>query len=104
VRKRLDDAEAALQEARDVVGETERQGWIAVTIATLGEIARLRGDVERARGLFEQARDHYLAGGSQAGVAAMQERVQSLAKNPQRSRKAAASRTVGTATRKRRQS
>jgi tetratricopeptide (TPR) repeat protein len=104
VRKRLDDAEAALQEARDVVGETERQGWIAVTVATLGEIARLRGDIERARVLFEQARDHYLAGGSQAGVAAMQERVQSLAKDPQRSRKGAAGRTLGTATRKRRQS
>ncbi len=104
VRKRLGDAEAALQEARDVVGETERQGWIAVTVATLGEIALLRGEVERARALFEQARDHYLAGGSQAGMAAMQDRVKSLAKNPQRSRKAAASRTVGTATRKRRQS
>jgi predicted ATPase len=104
VRKRLDDAEAVLQEARGVVGETEREGWIAVTVATLGEIARLRGDVERARVLFEQARDHYLAGGSQAGVAAMRERVQSLAKDPQRSRKGAAGTTVGTATRKRRQS
>ena len=60
-RERLDEADAALQEARAVVGETERQGWIAVTVATLAEVAQLRGDAERARALFEQARDHYLA-------------------------------------------
>jgi len=56
---RLDEAEAALQEARAVVGETERQGWIAVTLATLAEVARLRGDDARAGELFEEARDHY---------------------------------------------
>ena len=47
-RGRLDDADAALQEARAVVGETERQGWIAVTVATLAEVAQLRGDAGRA--------------------------------------------------------
>jgi tetratricopeptide (TPR) repeat protein len=104
VRARLEDAEAALQEAWAVVGETERRGWIAVTVATLAEVARLRGDAGRARTLFEQAREHYLAGGSDAGVAAVDARLQSLAKDRQRSRKVATSRTVGTATTKRRQS
>jgi predicted ATPase len=103
-RKRLDEADAALREARAVVGETERQGWIAVTVATLAEVAQLRGDAERAQALFEQARDHYLAGGSQAGVAAVQERLQSLAKDRQRARKVAAGRTAGKAKTKRRQS
>jgi predicted ATPase len=101
---RLDDAEASLQEARAVVGETERQGWIAVTVATLGEVARLRGEADRAQELFERAREHYLAGRSDAGVAAMDARVQSLAKDRQSSRKVATRRTARTATNKRRQS
>jgi predicted ATPase len=104
VRERLDDAEAALQEARAVVGETERQGWIAVTVATLGEVARLRGEADGALALFEQAREHYLASELRAGVVAMEERLQSVAKNRQRARKAAPGRTASTATRKRRQS
>jgi LDH2 family malate/lactate/ureidoglycolate dehydrogenase len=87
-----------------VVGETERQGWIAVTVGTLAEVAVLRGDAGRAQALFEQARDHYLEGGSQTGVAAMQARLQSVAKDRQRPRKAAASRTAGRSTTKRRQS
>ncbi len=95
VRTRLDDADAALQEARAVVGETERQGWIAVTVATLGEVARLRGESKRARALFEQARTHYLAGGSEAGVSAIDQLLQSLVKDRQRSRKVAAGRTGG---------
>jgi ATP/maltotriose-dependent transcriptional regulator MalT len=101
--ERLDDAEKALQEARAVVGETERQGWIAVTVATLAEVAQLRGDAPRALTLFEQAREHYLAGGDEAGVAAMESCAQSLAKNRQRPRKVATSTTAGTATSKRRQ-
>jgi predicted ATPase len=101
---RLDEAEEALQRARGVVGETERQGWIAVTVGTLAEVARLRGEPERAQALFEQARDHYLAGGADAGVAAMEARLQSLAKDRQSSRKAAKRRTAATATTKRRQS
>jgi predicted ATPase len=104
VRERLDEAEAALQEARAVVGETERQGWIAVTVATLGEVARLRGETERALSLFEQAREHYLEGDLQAGVTAMEERVQSVANDRQRARKGAEGRTASKATRKRRQS
>ena len=103
-QERLDDAEAALLQARAVVGETERQGWIAVTIATLGEVAVLKGDSARATELFEQARDRYSAGGSQRGVSAMQARLQSVAKNRQRARKVPASRTAGTSKTKRRQS
>jgi predicted ATPase len=102
--QRFDDAELALAQARTVVGETERQGWIAVTVATLGEVAKLRGDGPRARALFEQARDHYAAGDSDTGVAAMQERVQSLDDDRQSGRKVAASRTARTTTKKRRQS
>jgi predicted ATPase len=103
-QQQLDDAEAALLQARAVVGETERQGWIAVTVATLAEVAVLRGDAAGARALFEQARAHYLTGGSQAGVSAMDGRLQSLAKQRQRPRKVATGRTAGTTTKKRRQS
>ena len=81
-------------EARAVVGETERQGWIAVTVGTLAEVAHLRDDDERARELFEQAREHYLAGGSKAGAAAMDARLQSIAKDRQRPRKVAARSTA----------
>ena len=101
---RLDEAEATLKEARAVVGETERPGWIAITVATLAEVAQLRGDAVRAQALFEQARDHYLAGGLDAGVAAMDARMQRLAKDRQRSRKVARSTTAPSPTTKRRQS
>ncbi len=102
-RERIGDAEAALEEARAVVGVTDRQGWIAVTVAMLAEIAQLRGEHEREASLLEQAREHYLACGDEAGVDAMQERVQSLAKDRQRPRKVAADSTVPTTTTKRRQ-
>jgi len=92
------------RQARAVVGATERQRWIAVTVATQGEVARLRGEQGRARALFEQAREHYLAGGAEDGAAAIDGRLQSLAKDRQRPRKVAARRTAGTATNKRRQS
>jgi predicted ATPase len=101
---RLDEAEVALQEARTVVGETERERWIAVTAATQAEVARLRGEAGRARALFEQAREHYIAGGAPDGAAAIDGRLQSLAKDRQSPCKVAASRTVGTATSKRRHS
>jgi predicted ATPase len=102
-RGRLEDAEAALLQARAVVGETERQGWIAVTVATLAEVARLRGEGERALTLFEQAREHYLAGGAEADAAAMDARLQSIAKDLQMARKVASGRTARTAKAKRRQ-
>jgi predicted ATPase/DNA-binding SARP family transcriptional activator len=104
VQGRLEDAEASLQRARSVVGATERQRWIAVTVATQAEVAWLRGEAGRARALFEQAREHYLVGGAQDGAAAIDGRLQSLAKDRQSPRKVATSRTVGTATSKRRQS
>jgi tetratricopeptide (TPR) repeat protein len=103
-RERLDHAETALEEARAVVGETDRQGWIAVTVATLAEIAQLRADPERATALFELAAEQYSASGDEVGVAAMRARAQSLANDRQRPRKAAASTTARTAKTKRRQS
>ena len=39
-RGRLDDAEAALEEALSVLGATQRQRWIASTLAGLAEVAR----------------------------------------------------------------
>jgi tetratricopeptide (TPR) repeat protein len=101
---RLDEADATLQQARAVVGATERKRWIAVTVATQGEVARLRGEQGRARALFAQAREHFLAGGAEDGAATIEGRLQSLAKDRQRPRKATAVRTGGTATTKRRQS
>jgi predicted ATPase len=80
-RSRFADAQAALEEARSVVGETERQGWIAVTVATLAEVAQLRGDAGRAAALFEQASERYLSSGDEAAATRMQARVKSLAKH-----------------------
>jgi len=80
-RTRVGDAKAALEEARAVVGETERQCWIAVTVAALGEVAHLEGESDRAQALFEQARERYLAGGDEAGAGRMKARMRGLAKH-----------------------
>jgi hypothetical protein len=103
-RGRLGDAEAALEEAREVVGVTERRGWIDVTVAMQAEVAKLQGDDARAAALFAQAREGYAAASDAAGVAAIDAHAQSLA-NDRQSRRKAGPRTnkrVAT-TRKRRQ-
>jgi predicted ATPase len=102
-RRRLDDAEASLEEARAVVGATERQRWIGATLAALAEVAQLRGDAARAASLSRQAGEHYRAGGDEASAAAMHAPTQSRAKNRQRPRKATTSTTARTAKTKRRQ-
>ncbi len=93
-----------LEEARAVAGETERRGWVAVTLGTLAEVALLRDRRERAHVLFTQAREQYQAGGSEEGAAAMQARLQSLDEDLQSPRKASPRRTVATPKPKRRQS
>jgi predicted ATPase len=102
-RGRLDDAQEALEEARRVVGATGRHAWIAVTDATLAEVASSQGDGSRALVLFEQARDHYLTSGDEAGVQAMQLRLQSAVKDQQSPRKVTADRNAPTVKPKRRQ-
>ena len=42
--------EAALEEARAVLGPTQRERWIANTLVGLAEVAALRGDAERCVG------------------------------------------------------
>ncbi|HEX4465974.1 MAG TPA: tetratricopeptide repeat protein [Solirubrobacteraceae bacterium] len=103
-RGRLEAARDALEEARRVVGATGREAWIAVTDSTLAEVAALEEDAPRATLLFEQARDRYLAIGDDAGAAAMQTRMQSVAEARQSPRKVTAARNARTATTKRRQS
>jgi predicted ATPase len=103
-RGRLDEAETLLVEARGVVEQTERQKWIGVTIATLGEVAALRGDLRLAGELFEQAASHYAAGGFEDEVRTARERMRTLAKGPQSERKSPPRRTVRKTTSKRRQS
>ena len=76
----LDDAEAALQEARVVLEATDRERWIANTLAGLAEVALLRGEVERARALLGEARERYAAPGDVLGVADVDERLHGLAK------------------------
>ena len=103
-RGRLGDADAVLKEARGVVGETERRGWIDVTVAMQAEVAKLQGDDTRAAALFAQAREGYAAAADAAGVAAIDAHAKSLAKGRQSRRKAAPSTTKRVATtRKRRQ-
>ena len=103
-RGRLGDADAVLKEARAVVGETERRGWIDVTVAMQAEVAKLQGDDTRAAALFAQAREGYAAAADAAGVAAVDAHAKSLAKGRQSRRKAGPSTTKRVATtRKRRQ-
>ena len=66
-RGRLDDAESALREALSVIGVTQRERWIAYTLAGLAEVATLQGDAGRAATLFADARDRYASTGDDAG-------------------------------------
>ena len=81
-RRRLDDAEAALQEALSVIGETHRECWTAHTLAGLAEVATLKGDPGRAAELFADARDRYASTDDEQGVASVEERLRALAKAP----------------------
>ena len=42
-----------------MLGATQRERWIANTLAGLAEVALLRGDVERAAALLADARERY---------------------------------------------
>ena len=86
-RGRLDEAEAALQEARTVLAPTQRERWIASTIAGLAEVSSLRGDAERAAELLADARRRYAAGGDAVGLANIDERLGRLAKGALSARK-----------------
>jgi hypothetical protein len=93
-RENLDDPEAALEEARVVLEATQRERWIANTLAGLAEVALLRGDVERASALLVDARDRYAARDDTLGVADVEERLRGLAKDPLNARKGAPDTTV----------
>ncbi len=84
VRGRLDDAESALREALSVLGETQRHRWLASTVAGLAEVAVLRGDAELAGELFRDARDRYASRDDVLGVATIDDRLRSVAKEPLR--------------------
>ena len=77
-RGNVDDAEAALLEARAVVGATGRERWIANTLAGLAEVAVLRGDGARATALLIEARDRYRVRDDALGAADAEERLRSL--------------------------
>jgi predicted ATPase len=101
-RGRLDDAAAAVELAREVVGETERRAWIAVTVAMQAELARLRGDEARAVALLAEAGAGDPASADAAGAATVERRAQRAAKNRQTARKAAPRRNGRPATTRKR--
>src|SRR5262249_27959473 len=80
-------ADAALREARVVLGVTTRERWIAETDAGLAETAVRLGDAERAAELFAAARARYEASGDAESVAYLDERMKQVAKPRQMSRK-----------------
>jgi predicted ATPase len=90
VRGRLDDAESALQEALAVLGETQRERWIANTLSGLAEVALLRGDVDRASALLADARGRFAARDDSSGVAHVDERLSSIAKDSAKGARSAA--------------
>ena len=61
-----------------MLGETQRERWIAHTLAGLAEVAALQGDAERAATLFGDARDRYAATGDELGVASVEARLRAL--------------------------
>ena len=77
-RSNLDGAEAALQEAREVLEATQRERWIANTLAGLAEVALLRGDEEHASALLADARERYASRDDALGVADVEERLSVL--------------------------
>jgi len=77
-RDRLDDAEAALDEAFAVLAATQRERWIANTLSGLAEVALLRGDVERASALLADARGRYAARNDALGVSSIDARLADL--------------------------
>jgi predicted ATPase len=88
-RGRLDEAEAALQDALDVLGAAQLDRWIGHTLAGLGELALLRGDVGQAARRFAEARQRYAVKGDRRGIAAAEERLRACegaAKSAQRTR------------------
>jgi hypothetical protein len=58
-RGKFDAAEAALLEARTVLEPTQRERWIANTVAALAHIAALQGHAEKAALLCEDASRRY---------------------------------------------
>ena len=67
-----------------MLGETQRHRWLASTVAGLAEVAVLRGDAELAGELFRDARDRYASRDDVLGVATIDERLRSIAKEPLR--------------------
>ncbi len=86
-RGRLDDAESALREALSVLGATQRERWLASTVAGLAEVAVLRGNTEQAAELLRDARERYASRDDALGVATIDERLRSVAKEPLRAGK-----------------
>ena len=62
------------------MGPTQRERWMANTLAGLAELALLRGEADRAATLLVDARDRYLARDDALGVAEVDERLGALAK------------------------
>ena len=73
-----------------MLGETQRERWLASTLAGLAEVAVLRGDIELARrALLPDARDRYAVTRRRARRRDVDERLRSLAKEPLRPGKGA---------------
>ena len=77
-RGRVGEAEAALEEARTVLGDTQLERWNAHTLAALAEVAVLQGDPQRAAGLLADARERYAAKHDAIGVSAVDKRIRAL--------------------------
>ncbi|MBV8218364.1 MAG: tetratricopeptide repeat protein, partial [Solirubrobacterales bacterium] len=82
-RGRLDSAEASLERARRVLGPTQRERWIANTVAGLAEIALEQGNPDRAVALLREARERYASRHDTLGVEDVEERLRAIAKAAQ---------------------
>ena len=80
-RGRLDDAQAALEEARAVLGPTQRERWIAHTLVGLAEVAVLRDDPDAAKAHLLDAHERYAARDDEICVADVNDRFERLLSN-----------------------
>jgi predicted ATPase len=92
-RGHLDEAWSALREAKHVLAETTRSRWLAFTDVSMAEVAAARGEPAEATELLRSALVHYRAAHDLAEVELVEDRLESLAKTAQSSRKDGADRT-----------
>ena len=76
-----------------MLAETTRSRWLAFTDVSMADVAAARGDPTEAKELLRSALVHYRAANDLAEVALVEDRLESVAKTAQSSRKGGGDKT-----------